>query len=307
MSLRIGLVGCGRWGRLILRDLLSLGAEVQVTCLSEATAAEARRAGAHAAGACLPDAGSTDAYVVATPTATHAEVLEGLVRTGRPIFVEKPMTASVDSARRLAAAAPSTLFVMDKWRYHPAIEAMRREAVAGALGDILAIKTTRWQWSSPHLDVTPLWILAPHDLSIALHVLGRIPPLRQAFAVVPGRPELGMVAVLEDDGARVILDIGVASAEHRRRCLVVGTRASLELTDAYDDRLLVRRGAPGDPAAAAEELPVGLAMPLLAELRAFLAFVRGEGPPPLSSARDGLAVVERLAEIEAALAPVAAR
>ena len=45
MSLRIGLVGCGRWGRLILRDLLALGAEVQVTCRSEATMAAALSAG----------------------------------------------------------------------------------------------------------------------------------------------------------------------------------------------------------------------------------------------------------------------
>lgn len=301
MTVRVGLFGCGRWGRHILRDLLSLGAEVQVTCLSEATAALARRAGAREAGSALPDPAATDAYVVATPTATHAAVLEGLVATGRPIYVEKPMTADAAAARRLANAAPSTLFVMDKWRYHPAIEAMRRLVADGSVGEVLTIKTSRWQWSSPHLDVSPLWILAPHDLSIALHVLGRIPPLRHAFATVPGRPDLGLVALLADDGAQVILDIGVAAPEHRRRCLLVGSKASLELTDAYDDRLLVRRGAPGDSTAAAEVLQVGAELPLLAELRAFLAHVRGEGPPPLSSARDGAGIVERLSEIEAVL------
>jgi predicted dehydrogenase len=305
VSPRIGLIGCGRWGRFILRDLLSLGAKVQVTCLSDSTAAEARRAGAHAAGTGLPAIDAADAYVVATPSATHAAVLDKLVKRGRPIFVEKPMTADLESARRLAEEAPSTLFVMDKWRYHPAIVEMGRQAASGVLGDVVAITTSRWQWSSPHRDVTPLWILAPHDLSICLHVLGRIPPLRQAFAVVPGRPDLGMIAVLADEGAQVTLDIGVASAEHRRRCLVIGTNASLELTNAYDDHLLVRSGAPGDPAATAETISVGTEMPLLAELRAFLAHVQGAGPPPKSSARDGLLVVTRIAEIEAELARVA--
>lgn len=301
MSLRIGLVGCGRWGRLILRDLVALGAEVQVTCRSEATAAEALRGGALAAGTAPPDLDACDAFVVATPTATHAAVLETLVGAGRPIFVEKPMTADVASARRLASAAPSTLFVMDKWRYHPAIEAMRREAQAGNVGDVLAIKTSRWQWSSPHRDVGPLWILAPHDISIALHILGRIPPLAEACPVAPGRPDLGVSARLADPTTWVHIDIGAASTEHRRRCLLIGSEATLELTDAYDDRLLVRRGPPGAPAARAEVLPVGAEMPLLAELRAFLAHVRGDGPPPLSSAADGLATVERLAEIEAAV------
>lgn len=300
MSLRVGLVGCGRWGRLILRDLVALGAEVQVTCRSEATAADALRSGAVAAGTAPPDLATCDAFIVATPTATHAAVLDTLVGAGRPIFVEKPMTADVASARRLASAAPSTLFVMDKWRYHPAIEAMRREARAGTVGEVLALKSSRWQWSSPHRDVGPLWILAPHDISIALHVLGRIPPLVDASPIVPGRPDLGVSARLADPDVHVHIDIGVVSTEHRRRCLLIGSKATLELTDAYDDRLLVRRGRPGDPAAVAEVLPVGVEMPLLAELRAFLAHVRGEGPPPLSSAADGLAIVKRLAEIEAA-------
>jgi hypothetical protein len=48
-------------------------------------------------------------------------------------------------------------------------------------------------------------------------------------------------------------------------------------------------------------------MPLMAELRAFLAHVGGEGPPPLSSAADGLAAVERLADIEAAIGLARAR
>jgi predicted dehydrogenase len=306
MSPRIGLVGCGRWGRLILRDLLALGAEVDVGCRSASTAAAAERAGARRARPGLPDPADVDAYVVATTTDSHAAVLETLVETGKPIFVEKPMTADVASARRLAAAAPERLFVMDKWRYHPGVEAMRAQAACGALGRVLAIRTARRQWSSPHSDVSPLWILAPHDLAIAYHILGRIPPLAQAWAMVPGRPQLGMTALLRDEQTQVTVEIGVVDAAHRRRCLVVGEQATLELADAYDQGLSVRRGAPGDAAATEAVIPLSAEMPLEAELRAFLAHVRGDGPPPLSSAREGLMVVERLAEIEAALAGDAA-
>jgi hypothetical protein len=42
-------------------------------------------------------------------------------------------------------------------------------------------------------------------------------------------------------------------------------------------------------------------MPLLAELACFLAFLSG-GPPPMSAAREGLLIVERIAAIEAAIA-----
>lgn len=297
----VALIGCGRWGRLILRDLLKLGAEVEVACLTAATAEAARAAGATRAGTALPNPEKIDAYVVATPAATHAAVLDVLVGTGRPIFVEKPMTTDAASARRLAELAPERLFVMDKWRHHPGIEAIRREAAAGSLGQVRAMRLSRWQWSSPHRDVTPLWVLAPHDLAIALHVLGRLPPLSHAMPVVPSRPELGFLAVLADEAAQVIVDVGVVETEHRRRVLVVGELATLELTDAYDDRLRLRRGAPGAVEAAESLLPISTELPLEAELASFLAHVRGEGPPPHSSAHDGALVVERLAEIEAAL------
>jgi predicted dehydrogenase len=301
MSLRIGLVGCGRWGRLILRDLRKLGAEVDVSCLTEETAAFARAAGARRAITAPLDPAAVDAFVVATPAATHAAVLDSLVATGKPIFVEKPMTTDAASARSLAERAAGRLFVMDKWRHHPGIEAMRREVAAGALGRVLALRLSRWQWSSPHRDVTPLWVLTPHDLAIVLHVLGRLPPLERAFAVVPGSPELGFVAILADEGVQVIVEGGIIETGHRRRCLVVGEAATLELTDAYDEGLRVRRGAPGDAAAVEDVLPISSEMPLEAELGVFLAHVRGDGGPPHSSAVDGALVVERLAEIETEL------
>ena len=156
------------------------------------------------------------------------------------------MTTDVLSARRLAAAAADRLFVMDKWRYHPAVEAMRTDIVAGCVGEVLAIRTTRWGWGNPHRDVSALWMLAPHDLAIVLHLIGSIPPVWSAFAVSAQQPDIGAVALLKPArGPSVTLDIGIASPEYRRRCLVIGTRANLELRDSYDERIFVRDGAPG--------------------------------------------------------------
>lgn len=295
---RIGLIGCGRWGRFILRDLRALGAEVHVVCRSDATEANARKGGAASIANDIADLAGVDGVVVATPTATHAAVIGQVLALGVPIFVEKPMTADVDSARRLAAEAGPRLFVMDKWRYHPGIEEMRRLIAAGEVGDVLGIATTRWQWGNPHRDVTALWILAPHDLSIGLHLVGRIPAVERADALVPGRPDLAFTAILRDgSGPPLTLDVSIASPEHRRRCLVVGSRMTLELRDGYDDRVFARRGEPGDPAAREETFAVGDAMPLQAEIARFLAHVAG-GPPPMSSAQEGVLIVERLASIE---------
>jgi predicted dehydrogenase len=286
---------------LILRDLLACGAEVHVVSRTVAALERALALGAHSAKSDISALNEIDGFIVATPTATHAGVLERLVPTGRPVFVEKPMTADADSARRLAAAAEGRLFVMDKWRYHPGIQAMRTEIDSGRVGEVLALRTVRWGWGNPHSDVSALWILAPHDLAVVLHLTGTIPDVRGAFPASTREPGLGVTAHLGTGGGPCItLDIGIASPEHRRRCLVIGSRATLELRDGYDERIFVRDGAPGATGAPERTIDAGTQMPLLAELQAFLAFLAG-GPAPMSTAREGLLIVERLAAIEAAV------
>src|SRR5262249_57609214 len=130
----IGVGGWGNWGRNILRDLIGLGAEVHVVAPSAASRANAVAGGATAAVERIEDLAPLDGYVIASPSTTHAAVIDALIPTGRPMFVEKPMTTSLDDARRLVRLAGERLFVMDKWRYHRGIEAIAAVAKSGELG-----------------------------------------------------------------------------------------------------------------------------------------------------------------------------
>ena len=297
---RIGLIGCGTWGRHILRDLKSCGAIVHAV---EPSGAARENAVAHRADSIVSAVGDlppVDGYVVAAPTSLHAEIIEALLPSGRPIFTEKPMTADPASARRIAEAAGDRVFVMQKWRYHPGIERMRQEIANGNVGDVLGIHIQRWGWGNPHSDVNALWILMPHDLSIVLHWLGGIPPVRLVRATVPGPIDRALIARLgEPGGPPITIDMSTVAPERRRTFTVVGSKASLELRDSYDTAIRARRGAPGDLAAASESIEIGQDMPLLLEVQAFLAHLDG-GPPPMSSAHEGALIVERTAEIEAA-------
>ena len=101
---RVGLVGCGRWGRHILRDLRSLGCDVPVVARSQASRQRAEEGGAAEIVAEMAALRGVDGVVVSTPTSTHAEVVEEALELGVPVYVEKPLTADLASARRLAAA-----------------------------------------------------------------------------------------------------------------------------------------------------------------------------------------------------------
>ncbi|HKP23723.1 MAG TPA: Gfo/Idh/MocA family oxidoreductase [Dongiaceae bacterium] len=296
---RIGLVGCGAWGRHILRDLKQCGAVVHVVAPSEGSRQNAAANGADSIVNHLSDLPPVDGYIVAAPTGLHAAIIEALLPSGRPIYTEKPLTADVASAQRIVDVGAERVFVMQKWRYHPGIERMRQEIVRGAIGEVLGIHIQRWGWGNPHTDVNAIWILFPHDLSVILHWLGDIPPVRFALPALPGAIGTAVIAQLGRVGEPLItIDMSSSAPEHRRTFTVVGSAGSMELRDSYDTAIRVRRGAPGDPKAAVETIEIPSDMPLLLEVQAFLAHLDG-GPPPMTSAREGLLIVERTADIEA--------
>lgn len=298
--IRVGLIGCGAWGRFILRDLKACGAIVHVVAPSEASRQNAMAHRADSIVGTLAGLPPVDGYVVAAPTSLHAAIIEALLPTGRPIFAEKPMTADIASARRITETAGERVFVMQKWRYHPGIERIRQEIASGALGDLIGIHIQRWGWGCPHKDANAFWILMPHDLSIVLHWLNDIPPVRFVHSTLAGLIDTGAIVQLgRPGGVPATIDMSVAAPEHRRTFTVVGSTASLELRDSYDSNIRVRRGPPADANAVADTIEIGQEMPLLLELQAFLRHLEG-GPPPMTSAREGLLIVERTAEIEAA-------
>jgi predicted dehydrogenase len=254
----------------------------------------------------LGDLPAVDGYVVAAPTSLHADIIDALIPSGRPIFTEKPMSNDLERARRIVDTAGNRVFVMDKWRYHPGIERIRQEIAGGAVGDLQGIHIQRWGWGCTHRDVSAIWTLIPHDLSILLHWLGGIPPLRCVQPTLTGRFDGGVIALLREmSGPPITIDMSIAAPEHRRTFTIVGAKATLELRDSYETEIRVRRGAPADLNASSEIIEIGQDMPLLLELQAFLAYLEG-GPPPMTSAREALLTVERTAEIQAA-ALIAAR
>lgn len=304
MITHIGLAGCGNWGRFILRDLKSLGCRVTVAARSTRSRAFAAEFGAdHVVPSIGELPSGADGFVVATPTALHHEAVAALVAFGRPVFVEKPLTNDLDSARDLESRAPGRIFVMDKWRYHPGVEALRDLARSKELGPVRYIQTLRLGWSNPH-EVDAGWILLPHDLAITLEILGYIPDPVSAFAEYQSSCLSGLSGVLGRDPA-VSVEVSAARASTLRRISVCFERGAAVLEDSYSPEIRIRRlihssARKDDPE---ESRPLATELPLFRELRAFVDYLRG-GPPPRSSAADAVRIVEvisglrRLADVK---------
>lgn len=295
---RIGLIGCGRWGRFILRDLVSLGCEVIVVARSTASKQRALEGQAAAVVNSLAELPLVDGAVVATPTNTHAAVIEELLERGVPVFTEKPLTADAARAARLAQLAAQHLFVMDKWRYHPGVEMLAVIARSGELGPVLGLRTTRAQWGNPHRDVDGVWILAPHDLAIALEVLGHLPAPQSATGEQVNGTVTGLIGLLGPE-PWFVCEVSTRHPEYRREVRLHCRAGVAILNDGYNDHLqIVRSADPYESQPNIERRPISTELPLLRELRAFVEHLDG-GPPPRSSAAEGAAMVAAIAELRA--------
>jgi predicted dehydrogenase len=272
-----------------------------VVARSEETQERAREGGAASVMPSVEALPQVDGIVVVTPTITHADVAWRALERGVPVYVEKPITADTISAERLVERANGRLFVMDKWRYHRGVEALRDLARSGELGPVRGIRSTRVGWTSHRKDVDAAYHLMPHDLAIAREILGFLPSPRAAVAE-PG-PEGcdGLLGVLgQGEESWVVAEVSARRRRHFREVRVFFRDGTAVLEDSYAGSLAVTRGSDANgakpPQPERRPIPHAHDMPLQRELAAFLGHLRG-GPPPKSSAEEGLETVRAIAAL----------
>ena len=118
-----------------------------------------------------------DAIALATPAATHFDLGRRVLAAGKDLFVEKPMASTVDEARRMVdeAARRRLILAVDHTFVHTGAVRKMREIVENGLGDVYYYDSVRVNLGLFQHDVSVVWDLAVHDLSIMDYVLPEKP------------------------------------------------------------------------------------------------------------------------------------
>lgn len=295
---RVAVIGCGAWGSLIVRDLVSLGCQVSVADPSPESAIAARTMGAHEVVGSIDELGELDGYVIASPSRMHVAHLEQLLPRDRPIFCEKPLATSMADIERLRARASGLVFSMEKWRYHPGITWLAQCARERRLGELVGLSLIRVSGPSPGNVLSVIWHLMPHDLSIALEIMGELPLVMAAGASRVGEWTYGCKAAL---GTQPWVSVETNERRGRtfREVRMVCTEGEATLAGGYAESITIRRHSEYE-LGEAEVVPIANEMPLLTELRVFSDFLAGRGPAPKTTFADAALVVQRLEEIHRA-------
>jgi predicted dehydrogenase len=109
---------------------------------------------------------------------THFPLATQSLKAGKHTFLEKPMAASADQCKQLidlAAARSLTLMVGHTFVYTSPVRKIKELIASGEIGEVMYISSRRLNLGLFQSDINVAWDLAPHDISIILHVLNRDP------------------------------------------------------------------------------------------------------------------------------------
>src|SRR6516165_3829486 len=178
--IRIGVIGYGYWGPNIVRNLHGLDSTRVELIVDQSPSALARARKAYPNVATASDAAEVlcspkiDAVAVITPVWTHYELAKKALENGKHVFIEKPFTSSSAQAEELidlAARKKLTIMVDHTFLFTGAVRKIRELTESGALGDLYYYDSLRVNLGMFQHDVSVIWDLAPHDLSIMDHII----------------------------------------------------------------------------------------------------------------------------------------
>jgi len=302
------VVGCGYWGKNLVRNLRDLGALAMVCdpaepgrVLAAELAPQARIVGEYAEvlRTNLP------AVVIATPAETHFDLARQALEAGKDVFVEKPLALTYEQGAellRLAREGDRVLMVGHVLEYHPGVLRLLELVRDGELGEVRYVYSHRLSLGKVRREENILWSFAPHDIAVILRLMGSMP-----FEVVacggsyvqPNIADVTVTHLLFDNGVRAHLHVSWLHPFKEQRLVVVGSRKMASFDDVakqlvlYDQRVDLENGEPIPVKGEGEEVAFPDDEPLRCECQAFLDAIRTRRPP-VTDGESGLRVLKVL-------------
>jgi UDP-2-acetamido-3-amino-2,3-dideoxy-glucuronate N-acetyltransferase len=245
----ICVAGCGHWGKNLARNFGTLG-HLYAICEAHPARLESFREQYPEAKpfASLEDAladPGLDAVVLATPAEMHCRMAVAALNAGKDVFAEKPLALTWREGVEMVEAARRNhriLMVGHLLLHHPAILKLQELVAAPAFGRIEYIYSNRVSMGKIRQEENALWSFAPHDISVILSLMGRLPIQVTATGGAYLQPNIADVTVstlLFDHGARSHIFVSWLHPYKEQRLVVIGSKQMAVFEDTRPDNKLI--------------------------------------------------------------------
>ena len=319
-KLRVGVVGCGYWGPNLVRNICSLeDCQLKLVCdTSQQRLAHMRRLYPDVEGTqdynLLLNGAELDAVIIATPVKFHYDMAKAALLAGKHTFIEKPMASSAAECEEMVDLAREKgliLMVGHTFLYSAIVRKIKEIVDRGELGDLRYICARRLNLGLFQKDINVTWDLAPHDISIILHIMGDDPVSVNCQGdahITPGIEDVTMMFMGFTKSRSALVHSSWLDPRKTREMTIVGSKrmivyddvANLEKIRIFDTRVerpphydtfaefhySYHYGDVYSPYVKQDE-------PLKIEAQHFVDCIRS-GQTPLTSGQNGLQVVRIL-------------
>ena len=309
--MRIAVIGCGWWGKNLIRNFNALGSLYAICDSNKSRLAEFgnKYPGTKAVGSydkILKDE-KVDAVAIATQAASHYKMVKKALLAGKDVFVEKPLALTAKEGAKLVKLSAKTkriLMVGHLLEYHPGILKLKSLIDKGELGKIRYIYSSRLNLGKIRREENILWSFAPHDISVILLLLNETPVAVSAYGGNYLHKNIADVTVSTmrfKSGVRSHIFVSWLHPFKEQKLVVVGSKKMAVFDDVlqknklllYPHKIDLGQKVPIAITAKAQKIPFSNKEPLREECIHFIKCVKN-GTSPRTNPKSALRVLKVL-------------
>lgn len=245
---RLAVVGCGYWGKNLVRNFHKLGS-LKVLC-DVADSSLTSLASQYNLEPCksyedVLARTDIEAVAIATPAAQHYSMVKAALLAGKDVFVEKPLALQLSEGEELVELARKgdrVLMVGHLLYYHPAIRELKELIRKGTLGRVEYVYSSRLNFGKLRTEENILWSFAPHDISAILYLLDEDPETVAAHGGAYLNPQIADLTLTSFKFASGVTSHIFVSWLHpfkEQKLVIVGDQQMAVFDDTEPERKLV--------------------------------------------------------------------
>jgi UDP-2-acetamido-3-amino-2,3-dideoxy-glucuronate N-acetyltransferase len=246
----IAVVGCGYWGKNLVRNFYELGALHTVcdadTKVLEQMAVEYSDLHTETQYQKVLDNRDIEGVVIAAPAVFHYSMAKDAILAGKDVFVEKPLALKVNEGKDLVDLAEKNsriLMVGHLLEYHPAILKLKELVDEGELGKIQYVYSNRLNLGKFRTEENILWSFAPHDISAILLLLNGEMPIEVSahggYYLHHDIADVTLTSLTFRDGTMAHIFVSWLHPYKEQKLVVVGGKKMAVFDDRNDQDKLV--------------------------------------------------------------------